>query len=87
MKSRKIISIFVIAIVSIMMITTVMATVQAVSAAKVKVTWNANGGKIGTSETKVTSVNKGTIAKLPTTPKRLGTCSLVGIQKNLVEQR
>ena len=72
MKSRKIISILFIAIVTILMVTAVMATAQPVSAAsKVKVTWNANGGKIGNVKTKVTTVNKGAkIKKLPTTPKR-----------------
>ena len=38
-----------------------------------KITWNANGGKIGTKKTTVTNVNKGSkIAKLVTTPKRSG---------------
>ena len=42
-------------------------------AAKVKVTWNANGGKIGTKKTTVTSVKKGTkLKKLQTAPKRSG---------------
>jgi len=42
-------------------------------AANVKVTWNANGGKIGTKNTKFTKIKKGTkIKKLPTTPKRIG---------------
>jgi uncharacterized repeat protein (TIGR02543 family) len=42
-------------------------------AATVKVTWNANGGKIGTKNAVVTKVTKGkTIGKLPTTPKRVG---------------
>lgn len=38
-----------------------------------KVTWNANGGKIGTKKTKVTTVKKGSkIGKLVATPKRSG---------------
>ena len=38
-----------------------------------KVTWNANGGKIGSKKTMVTTVKKGSkIAKLPATPKRSG---------------
>lgn len=38
-----------------------------------KITWNSNGGKIGTKKTKVTSVKKGSkIGKLAATPKRSG---------------
>jgi len=38
-----------------------------------KITWNANGGKIGTKSTVATNVKKGSkIGKLPTTPKRSG---------------
>lgn len=38
-----------------------------------KVTFNANGGKIGTKKTKITNVKKGKlIGKLPTTPTRTG---------------
>jgi len=38
-----------------------------------KITWNANGGKLGSKKTTVTSVKKGSkIAKLPATPKRSG---------------
>ncbi|MDR2966439.1 MAG: InlB B-repeat-containing protein [Methanobacteriaceae archaeon] len=41
--------------------------------ASYKVTWNANGGKIGTKKTVTTSVKKGSkIGKPPTTPKRTG---------------
>lgn len=37
------------------------------------ITWNANGGKIGTKKTMTTSVNKGSkLNKLVTTPKRSG---------------
>jgi uncharacterized repeat protein (TIGR02543 family) len=42
-------------------------------AATIKVTWNGNGGKIGTKKTTFTSIKKGAkIKKLPTTPKRVG---------------
>ena len=38
-----------------------------------KITWNANGGKIGSKSTIATTVKKGSkIGKLPTTPKRSG---------------
>ena len=41
--------------------------------AKYKITWNANGGKIGSKKTMVTTVKKGSkISKLPVTPKRSG---------------
>jgi len=41
--------------------------------AKYKVTWNANGGKIGTKKTKATTVKKGSkIGKLAASPKRSG---------------
>ena len=55
---------------SLMMVTALMftflsTTVQAVAAPKVKITWNANGGKIGTAKTKTISYTKGKkIAKL-----------------------
>jgi len=40
---------------------------------KYKITWNANGGKIGSKKTMVTTVKKGSkIAKLLATPKRSG---------------
>ena len=60
MKTKKLISILVIAIIAVLMLTVALGSVQAVDAApkKVKVTWNANGGKIGTAKTKVTSVKK-----------------------------
>jgi len=56
------------------MLTTVLGTVHAVNGTtKVKVTWNGNGGKIGTSKTTVTLHKKGThIGKLPKTPKKIG---------------
>ena len=73
MKSGKIISVLVIAIIAILMLTTVMATVQAVSAVKVKITWDANGGKIATGKTVVTTHTKGVkIGKLPKTPIKSG---------------
>jgi len=38
-----------------------------------KITWNANGGKIGSKKTVTSTVKKGSkIKKLPTTPKRTG---------------
>lgn len=48
------------------------STVKA-KAASIKITWNGNGGKIGTKKTTVTSIKKGSkINKLPATPKRSG---------------
>lgn len=48
------------------------STVKA-KAASIKITWNGNGGKIGTKKTTVTSMKKGSkIGKLPKTPKRTG---------------
>ena len=42
-------------------------------AASLKITWNANGGKIGTKKTTVTTVQKGSaLNKLAATPKRSG---------------
>lgn len=42
-------------------------------AASIKITWNGNGGKIGSKKTTVKSIKKGSkIGKLPTTPKRTG---------------
>ena len=63
----------VIAMVAILMLTAVLSTVQAVDAAsKVKVTWDANGGKIGTAKIATTTVTKGAkIGKLKT-PKKTG---------------
>jgi len=51
-----------------------LSTAEAANAAsKVKVTWNANGGKIGTEKIKVTTIKKGAkIGKFPTTPKKTG---------------
>ena len=74
MKTKKLFSILIIAMIAILMLTAVMSTVTAVDAAsKVKVTWNANGGKIGNSKIVTTSVTKGAkIGKLPKTPKKTG---------------
>ena len=52
-----------------------------------KVTWNANGGKIGSKKTTVTSVNKGSeIGKLPATPKKSEYTFEVGILRKLHEK-
>jgi biopolymer transport protein ExbD len=73
-------------ILSVFLISTVVATAHAVSmpkadkqieakekVAKVKVTFNANGGKIGSKKTVATSVKKGAkLKKLAATPKRSG---------------
>jgi len=75
MKTKKFLSLLVIAIVAILMLTVALSSVQAVNAApkKVKVTWNGNGGKIGATKTTVTTVTKGAkIGKLPKTPKKVG---------------
>ena len=41
--------------------------------ASYKITWNANGGKIGSKNTKVTTIKKGSkIGKLVASPKRSG---------------
>jgi len=73
MKTNKITSLLIIATVTLFMLTAVLSSVQAVSSAKVKVTWNANGGKIGNAKTTTTKHTKGaTIKKLPKTPKRTG---------------
>jgi len=75
MKMKKLFSVFVIAIIAILMVTVALGSVQAVDAApkKVKVTWNANGGKIGTTKTTTTILTKGKkIGKLPKTPKKVG---------------
>jgi len=75
MKTKKIVSTIIIALVAILMVTVVLSSVQAVDAApkKVKVSWNANGGKIGASKTVTTTVTKGAkVGKLPKTPKRVG---------------
>jgi len=61
--------------IAILMLTAVLSTVQAVDAAskKVKVTWNANGGKIGTAKITTTTITKDAkIGKLPKTPKNTG---------------
>jgi len=73
MKIKKLFSMLVIAMVAILMLTAVLSTVQAVDAAsKVKVTWDANGGKIGTAKIATTTVTKGAkIGKLKT-PKKTG---------------
>jgi len=75
MKTRKMVSILIIALVAVLMLTAVLSSVQAVDAApkKVKVTWDANGGKIDSAKTKVTTVTKNTkIKKLLKAPKRTG---------------
>jgi len=75
METKKLFSIFVIALIGVLMLTTVMSTVTAVDAAskKVKVTWDANGGKIGTVKVATTTVTKDTkIGKLAKTPKKTG---------------
>ena len=74
MKTKKLGSMLFIVIIAILMVTAVLSTVQAVNAtSKVKVTWNANGGKIGTAKTAVTQHTKGAkIGKLPKTPEKAG---------------
>jgi len=75
MKTNKLISTIFIAVIAILMVTVVLASVQAVDAApkKVKVIWNANGGKIGAAKSVTTTVTKNAkIAKLPKTPKKVG---------------
>ena len=57
------------------MLTAVMSTVTAVDAAskKVKVTWDANDGKIGNSKIVTNTVTKNAkVGKLPKTPKKTG---------------
>jgi len=75
MKVRKMVSILIIVVVAVLMLTTVVASAEPVSAAskKVKVKWDANGGKIGTAKTTTINVKKGAkIGKLPKTPKKIG---------------
>jgi len=74
MKTRKIVSISIIALVTILMLTTAVASVQEVSAvSKINVKWDANGGKIGAAKTTITKISKGAkIAKLPKAPKKTG---------------
>ena len=75
MKTNKLISTIIIAVIAILMVTVALASVQAVDAApkKVKVTWNANGGKIGAAKTATTTVTKDAkVGKLPKTPKKVG---------------
>jgi len=75
MKTKKLISMIFIAVIAILMVTVVLNTVQAVDAApkKVKVTWDANGGKIDSTKTKVTTVKKNAnVGKLIKAPKRTG---------------
>ena len=73
MNLKKIFSTLVIVVVAIIMLTTAVTTAQEVNAAKMKVTWNGNGGKIGTAKTVITNHNKGAkIGKLPKTPKKTG---------------
>ena len=62
MKIKKLLSII---LAAILMFTLMPAVAQAAAAPKVKITWNANGGKIGTAKTKTISYTKGKkIAKL-----------------------
>jgi len=74
MKTKNMVSILIIALVAILMLTTVVASAEPVSAAsKVKVKWDANGGKIGADKTTISNVKTGAkIEKLPKTPKRTG---------------
>jgi len=75
MKTKKLISMLIIALIAILMLTVALGTVQSVDAApkKVKVVWNANGGKIGVAKTTTTTVTKGAkVGKLPKTPKKVG---------------
>jgi len=74
MKTRKIVSILIIALVAVLMLAVAVASVEPVSAAsKVKVKWDANGGKIGVDKAKVTTVTKNVkIKKLLKAPTRTG---------------
>jgi len=75
MKTKKIISTIVIAMIAVLMLTVVLGSVQTVDAApkKVKITWNANGGKIGVKKTTTSTVIKNAkVGKLPKTPKKVG---------------
>jgi len=74
MKTRKMVSILIIALIAVLMLTTVVASAEPVSAAsKVNVKWDANGGKIGTAKVTTTTVTKDVkLGKLPKTPKKVG---------------
>ena len=74
MKTRKMVSILIIAMIAILMLTVAVASAEPVSAAsKVNVKWDANGGKIGTAKVATTTVTKDVkIGKLAKTPKRTG---------------
>jgi len=75
MKSKKLFSMLVIAMIAVLMLTTVLSTVTAVDAAskKVKITWDANGGKIGTAKIATTTVTKDAkLGKLTKAPKKTG---------------
>jgi len=75
MKTNKLISTILIAVIAILMVTIVLSSVQAVDAApkKVKVTWNANGGKIEKANTKITTIKKNAkVGKLLKAPKKTG---------------
>ena len=75
MKTKKLVSGLIILVVAILMLTVVLSTVTAVDATskKVKVTWDANGGKIGTAKVATTTVKKDVkVGKLPKTPKKVG---------------
>ena len=75
MKIKKLGHLLIIAIIAILMVTVVLGSVQAVDAApkKVKVTWNANGGKIGKANIKLTTVKKNAkVGRLLKAPVRSG---------------
>ena len=73
MKTRNIVSILIIALVAILMLTAVVASAEAVSvASKVKIMWDANGGKIGTSKIVTSTVTKGAKVGKLKTPKKTG---------------
>ena len=73
MKIKKLASLLLIFVIAIFMLTMVFATVEAVNAAsKVKVTWDANGGKIGNMKTTVTTYKNGAKVGKLLTPKKSG---------------
>ena len=75
MQKKKLVSALIVGLIAILMFTLVIATAQTVEAApsKVKITYDANGGKIGTAKTTTITVKKDTnIGKLPKKPTRVG---------------
>jgi len=74
MKTRKMVSILIIAMVAVLMLAAVVASAEPVSAASnVKVKWDANGGKIGTAKVATTTVTKDVkLGKLVKAPKKTG---------------